>query len=148
MPAGKAYRYSSQNHTALFAFGKVQVSRKSQLEHSPSRLTGSSRFLMNLADTRVLASRFSSTAVFGVRSLELLGIEAVQALRRQDEPKGISSQLVATLARRAFRRPVEPEDYASALEFYEQALPLRRQVGDRSGEAGTQPHSPFSTFST
>jgi tetratricopeptide (TPR) repeat protein len=29
-------------------------------------------------------------------------------------------------------------DKAKALEYYEQALPLRRQVGDRSGEATTR----------
>jgi hypothetical protein len=36
------------------------------------------------------------------------------------EEASCAEEIVATLARRAFRRPVEPADYASALEFYEQ----------------------------
>ncbi|HMB74451.1 MAG TPA: DUF1587 domain-containing protein, partial [Gammaproteobacteria bacterium] len=35
------------------------------------------------------------------------------------EEAGCAEEIVATLARRAFRRPVEPDDYATALEFYE-----------------------------
>jgi len=38
----------------------------------------------------------------------------------QAEEASCAEEIVASLARRAFRRPVEPDDYATALEFYEQ----------------------------